>query len=128
VINATTLVTALINDTRAFTAIRNIRVRLTIQASGAEPYNAGTKIDGGVVYDVTAKAYLTNAYSRDPGVNGATYSIARDQVVTASNLEDFFDALKTRYNTLVAENIPLFEVTTCHANCHNNCHTARSRR
>ena len=122
-ITASTLTTLFRNETQAYLYIRKLRAILNVTGGGG---NTGTRAAAGIVYDITAKAYLAPAYY--PITLG---SIAGNPTsgtpVTVSGLQTYFANLQARYVT-VRDDTQTYTGQVCHASCHSSCHSSRGRR
>jgi hypothetical protein len=107
--------------------IRSIRVRLNIYGSGG---NAGTRPTAGIVQDVTGvgnMAFNWHLFVGDP--TPAAPGIDTGNAISVSNLETYFNNLRTRYNEVRVSSVRSHVVMNlCHASCHSNCHGSRGRR
>jgi hypothetical protein len=149
VIDASTIYNALVAATLTYTNIRNISTRFYIQGSGGnsgsistpsatyrnQAYistNFGYTVTGGgyEVSTATAVSHLSTATRRTTiGQNAASvYALETGDTVNDTNLENFFNNLKTRYNAYRDASYDTYVNWTCHTSCHNSCHGSRGRR
>jgi hypothetical protein len=135
-ITASDIANSLISATTTFSAIRKIRVTLTISSTGGSPYNSGDKPTPGVVFDQTQKAHMPANFEGNITAGTTASAVASASGISAGasvgsqNLINFFNDLKNRYES-VRDSVgatTTFNQTVCHASCHSNCHVARSRR
>lgn len=123
VITASNIYNTLVNETAAYTSIRNLRALLFVEGGGG---NTGSRPTPGYVYDQTAVAYMNSNYLQSigsPNNAGVTSGVpASDE-----NLESFFNNLRTSYNNARASTVTV-QINVCHASCHSSCHGSRSRR
>jgi hypothetical protein len=110
------------NETQAYLGIRKLQAILNVTGTGG---NTGTRPTAGIVYDVTAKAYLVDAYQLDLGA--ITGNPTAGTAVDSSNLETFFSNLQARY-VAVRDTTVIYQTDVCHASCHSSCHSSRGRR
>ena len=123
VIRASNIYNTLVNETNQYTLIRNLRAILFVDGGGG---NTGSRPTPGVVYDATAVAYMNGNYLQNigsPGNNG----VASGNAASSSNLESFFNTLRSSYNGARASTVTI-QVNVCHASCHSSCHSSRGRR
>lgn len=123
VITASNIYNTLVNETAAYTSIRNLRAILFVDGGGG---NTGSRPTPGVIYDQTAVAYMNGSYLQSIGTP-ANNGVASGNVVSAVNLESFFDTLRSSYNSARGSTVTI-QVNVCHASCHSSCHGSRSRR
>jgi hypothetical protein len=114
---------ALLAETRRFARIRNLRAVLVVDGGGG---NTGSRPSPGVVYDSTAVAHLNANYDQTLGLPDRV-DIYEGNLITKNGLEQFFDNLRTEYNSARA-NTAYIEYHVCHASCHSSCHSSRGRR
>lgn len=110
------------NETQAYLGIRNLQAILNVTGGGG---NTGTRPTAGVIYDVTAKSYLSSDYQLDLGA--ITGNPTAGTLVDSSNLETFFTNLRARY-IAVRDTTVTYQTDVCHASCHSSCHSSRGRR
>lgn len=123
VITASNIYNTLVNETAAYTSIRNLRAILFVDGGGG---NTGSRPTPGVIYDQTAVAYMNGSYLQSIGTP-ANNGVASGNVVSSVNLESFFDTLRSSYNSARGSTVTI-QVNVCHASCHSSCHGSRSRR
>jgi len=123
VITAANIYNTLVNETAAYTSIRNLRAILFVDGGGG---NTGSRTTPGIIYDQTAVAYLNTSYLQSVGTP-SNAGVASGNVASAGNLESFFNNLRTSYNTARSSTATV-QVNVCHASCHSSCHGSRSRR
>jgi hypothetical protein len=123
VITASNIYNTLVNETAAYTSIRNLRAILFVIGSGG---NTGSRPTPGVIYDQTAVAYMNGSYLQSIGTP-ANNGVASGNVASATNLESFFNTLRSTYNSARGSTVTI-QVNVCHASCHTSCHGSRSRR
>jgi hypothetical protein len=122
-ITASTIYNALVAETNRYTRIRSLRARLLITAPGG----AGNKTrEANSGFDDTQIAHLSSAYQADIG-SPANGGVVSPQTISATNLETFFNTLRTAYNTARATATQI-DVSVCHSSCHVSCHSSRGRR
>lgn len=123
-ITATNIYNALVAETNRYTRIRTLRARLNVTGGGG---NTGTRPSQGIVFDQTQVANMSTSYLLNIGSpNNA--GVASGQVVTATNFENFFENLRTAYNTTSRNSTLQVDISVCHASCHSSCHGSRGRR
>jgi hypothetical protein len=123
-ITASTIYSALVNETAAYTSIRNLRAVLFITGNGG---NSGSRPTAGSVYDQTAVAHLRyTLYGQSIG-SPANGGVSSGSTITSSGLESFFDNLRTSYSNARSSTVTI-QIETCHASCHSSCHGSRGRR
>jgi len=110
------------NETQAYLGIRKLRAILNVTGGGG---NTGTRPTAGIIYDVTAKSYLSSNYQLDLGA--ITGNPTAGTAVDSSNLETFFGNLQARY-IAVRDTTVTYQADVCHASCHSSCHSSRGRR
>ena len=123
VITASNIYNTLVNETAAYTSIRNLRAILFVNGAGG---NTGSRPTPGVIYDQTAVAYMNGSYLQSIGTP-ANNGVASGNVASATNLESFFNTLRSSYNSARGSTVTI-QVNVCHASCHSSCHGSRSRR
>jgi hypothetical protein len=123
VITASNIYNTLVNETAAYTSIRNLRAILFVDGGGG---NTGSRPTPGVIYDQTAVAYMNGSYLQSIGTP-ANNGVASGNVASATNLESFFNTLRSSYNSARGSTVTI-QVNVCHASCHSSCHGSRSRR
>jgi hypothetical protein len=123
VITASNIYNTLVNETAAYTSIRNLRAILFVDGGGG---NTGSRPTPGVIYDQTAVAYMNGSYLQSIGTP-ANNGVASGNVASATNLESFFNTLRSTYNSARGSTVTI-QVNVCHASCHSSCHGSRSRR
>jgi hypothetical protein len=121
-ITASTLTTLFRNETQAYLGIRNLQAILNVTGPGG---NTGTRPTAGVVYNVSAKSYLSSAYQLDLGA--ITGNPTAGTAVSSSGLETYFTNLRARY-IAVRDTTVVYQTNVCHASCHSSCHSSRGRR
>ncbi len=123
-ITALNIYNSLVQETNRYTRIRTLRARLNVTGSGG---NSGTRPNQGIVFDETKVANMSTSYLLNIGSpNNA--GVASGQVVTTTNFENFFENLRTAYNTTSRNSVLSVEISVCHASCHSSCHGSRGRR
>jgi len=123
VITASNIYNTLVNETAAYTSIRNLRAILFVDGGGG---NTGSRPTPGVIYDQTAVAYMNGSYLQSIGTP-ANNGVASGNVASATNLESFFNTLRSTYNSARGSTVTI-QVNVCNASCHSSCHGSRSRR
>ena len=123
VITAGNIYNTLVNETSAYTSIRNLRALLFVDGGGG---NTGSRPTPGYVYDATAVAYMNSNYLQSVG-SPADAGVRSGNPASASGLESFFDNLRSSYNNARASTVTV-QINVCHASCHSSCHGSRSRR
>jgi hypothetical protein len=122
-ITASTLTTLFRNETQAYLYIRKLRAILNVTGGGG---NTGTRPTAGIVYDNTAKAYLSQTYF--PVTLGTIAGNPTSGTpVTVTGLQTYFTALQARYIE-VRDDTQTYTANVCHASCHSSCHSSRGRR
>ena len=122
-ITASTLTTLFRNETQAYLYIRKLRAKLNVTGGGG---NTGTRPTAGIVYDNTAKAYLSPTYF--PVTLGTIAGNPTSGTpVTVSGLQTYFTTLQARYIE-VRDDTQTHTTDVCHASCHSSCHSSRGRR
>jgi hypothetical protein len=122
-ITALNIYNSLVQETNRYTRIRNLRARLSVTGGGG---NTGTRPSAGVVFDQTRVANMSTSYLTSIGSpNNA--GVTSGQIVTATNFENFFNNLRSAYNTARSSTVEV-TISVCHASCHSSCHGSRSRR
>ena len=122
-ITASTLTTLFRNETQAYLYIRKLQAKLNVTGGGG---NTGTRPTAGIVYDNTAKAYLSQTYF--PATLGAIVgNPTSGTTVTVSGLQTYFTNLQARYIE-VRDDTQTYTNDVCHASCHSSCHNSRGRR
>jgi hypothetical protein len=122
-ITASNIYDTLVNETATYTNIRNLRALLFVEGNGG---NTGIRPNAGFVFDQTAVSHLNVNYRQNIG-SPANSGVASNQTISVSNLENFFNNLRTAYNNARATTATI-QVNVCHASCHNSCHSSRGRR
>lgn len=127
-ITASTIYNTLVNETATYTNIRNLRAVLFVDSTPpvAGLYNTGTRPTPGIVYDQTQVAHLNTGYRQSIG-SPSPSNVSAGNNITAAGLEQFFDNLRTSYNS-ARGNIQTIQTNVCHASCHSACHISRARR
>lgn len=124
VITASTIYDTLVAETIRYTRIRNLRARRLITA----PPNSGNRTRLATdALDVTAVAHLTSTYQAADIGTPADGGVASNQPIDSSNLETFFDTLRSAYTTKRGTSVQI-DVSICHSSCHVSCHGSRGRR
>tara|TARA_R110000764_G_scaffold103524_2_gene189173 strand:- start:2562 stop:3143 length:582 start_codon:yes stop_codon:yes gene_type:complete len=122
-ITASTLTTLFRNETQAYLYIRKLRAKLNVTGGGG---NTGTRPTAGIVYDNTAKAYLSPTYF--PVTLGTIAGNPTSGTpVTVTGLQTYFTTLQARYIE-VRDDTQTHTTDVCHASCHSSCHSSRGRR
>lgn len=80
-----------------------------------------------IVYDQTNITAMSSAYRQDLEANPSSYNLVKGAVVSASNMNNFMDWLKARYNIL-KENIVSYDYSFCHNYSQHINHSNRGRR
>lgn len=122
-VDASDIYDVLLAETKNYTVIRNLRAILVVDGGGG---NTGSRPNAGTIFDETRKAYMNSAYYQPDYFVGAG-DITTGNVISASNLETFFNSLKTGYELTQANTVTI-QVNVCHASCHSSCHGSRGRR
>lgn len=122
-ITALNIYNTLVNETAAYTNIRNLQAILFVDGEGG---NIGTRPTAGVVFDETSVAYLSSTYLQSVG-SPVDAGVSSGSDITVSALESFFTNLQTAYNT-ARDTTQTIQVNVCHASCHSSCHGSRGRR
>jgi hypothetical protein len=118
IITASTIYNALVTETNRYTNIRKLRARKYVTTT-----DAGAT--GTYSYDQTNVAHLSTNYLQNIG--SPSVGFASTSLIQISTLENFFDTLRTSYNT-ARDSIITIQVDVCHTSCHASCHGSRSRR
>ena len=152
-ITASTIYDILLSETVSYTRIRRMRAILQVQGDPlpytvpvydnygnlagyttvTPPYYSGPNKSskgstGGpdaITFDQTQLAYLNSSY--DQGLSAARPGIFSGNLITASNLINFFNNLASAYNSAKL-NIITVQINVCHNSCHSSCHGSRGRR
>jgi len=122
-ITASNIYNTLVNETAAYTSIRNLQAILFVDGSGG---NTGSRPTPGVIFDQTAVSYLNSSYLQSVGSPGNA-GVSAGNAVTTSGLESFFGNLTSAYNG-TRVNTTTVQINVCHASCHSSCHSSRGRR
>jgi hypothetical protein len=122
VVNGTTIYNTLVNETYAYTRLRNLRAQLNVTGGGG---NTGSRGSPGIVYDNTAKANMNTNYLA--GISPANGGVASTALITSAGLEQYFNNLRSSY-AAVRDSTVLVTINVCHASCHSSCHSSRGRR
>ena len=80
--------------------------------------------------DETQITHLTaNAYEQTNTLSSlaAADDVKSDEIVDASNFNDFTTALYSQWSTLKDNTVEVQEYY-CHSSCHSSCHGSRNRR
>jgi hypothetical protein len=107
-ITASTITTNFRAYATLLSRIRNVRLLKWYQVQG-DPRNT-------LNYDATNITNLNNAYRVD-----MTGGPASENVIDASDLDDFVNALSTAINNNRTSTVTIEEFY-CHSNCHGSCH------
>jgi hypothetical protein len=113
----------LLNETNAYTSIRNLRAILFVEGAGG---NTGTRPNPGTIFDQTSVSYLSSTYLQSIDNTNLQQPTAGSNITT-SGLETFFTNLTTQYQASRASAVTV-QTNVCHASCHSSCHGSRSRR
>lgn len=113
----------LLNETNAYTSIRNLRAILFVDGGGG---NTGSRPSPGSVFDQTSVAYLSSTYLQSINTTNLQQPTAGSNITT-SGLETFFANLTTQYQAARASTVTV-QTNVCHASCHSSCHGSRGRR
>jgi hypothetical protein len=126
-VTAATIYNVLVAETQRYSNIRNLRALVNVTGAGGNT-PIGPEVPGapGIIYDVTAKAYLSTAY-RQATISPANAGVAAAQVARSANLESFYNNLRTTYSTY-GNTTATIQVNVCHSSCHTSCHANRGRR
>jgi hypothetical protein len=122
-ITASNIYNTLVNETAAYTSIRNLRALLFVDGGGG---NTGSRPTPGYVYDATAVAYMNAGYLQSIG-SPDNAGISAGNAVTSGGLESFFNILTSSYNNTRVNTVTV-QINVCHASCHSSCHSSRGRR
>lgn len=122
-INAATIYNALVAETNTYTRIRKLQAKMNVTGGGG---NTGSRPTAGIVYDYTNVANMNTNYLQNIG-SPDNRGVASGQNVSATNLENFFDTLRSAYNTK-RDTVQTIQIDVCHASCHSSCHSSRGRR
>lgn len=120
---ASNIYNTLVNETSAYTSIRNLRALLFVDGGGG---NTGSRPTPGYVFDQTAVAYMNGSYLQSIGSPGNA-GVAAGVTASDENLESFFNNLRNSYNSARSSTVTV-QINVCHASCHSSCHGSRSRR
>jgi hypothetical protein len=113
-ITASNIYDTLVNETARYTSIRRLRAILHLTGSGDQ-------------FDQTAVTYLSyGLYGQSIG-SPANAGVSSGTTISSSNLESFFNNLRSSYNTARAATTTI-TITVCHTSCHSSCHGSRGRR
>jgi hypothetical protein len=118
IITKTNIYYTLAAETARYTSIRKIRARLLISTGSGNQTRAGnTGFDGTNVSHMSGSSY-------ESAITGMAQLGDKPEV---ADLETFFGALQSRYNTarLDTQN---YTKSVCHSSCHSSCHNSRGRR
>jgi len=121
-IDASTINTAIENETAAYSQIRNLNAIRTVTGPGG---NDGTYANPGQIFNQTQKAYLSSSYIQTLSAAGVT--LTSGSQITSAGLESKFTDLRTRFNSLVSNTVTV-NINICHSSCHSSCHGSRGRR
>ena len=122
-ITASTIRNVLLTETQLYTNIRKLRARLNVTGGGG---NTGSRPTAGIVFDQTQVSYLPEADRQTLGTV-AVGGVTTDSLVSVSNLEAYFTALRTEYRAK-RDTTTTKTQDVCHASCHSSCHSSRGRR
>lgn len=121
-ITASTIYNTLVTETNRYTSIRNLNARLLITTgSGNRTRPAGD------AKDLTQVAHLAGTTYQQTIGSPANNGVAAGQQVSSSNLEQFFNTLRSAYSTARSTTTKI-DVSVCHSSCHASCHASRGRR
>lgn len=137
IIVASTISNVLRNYARQTTRIRPIRSGLyyTIYSNGQytntsvpsdNPNAHASGVITGTFLDSSTQAHLNNQYLLDISTSVSNQPQS-GQVISASNLNSFYNNLNTAVNNLQNSGGRI-DLRICHSSCHNNCHSSRGRR
>ena len=127
IITAGTVYNVLVQETRKYSSIRNLRARVNVTGAGGNtPLGPLTPSTPGIVFDQTAKSYLSTTYLQSLGTPGNA-GVSSGQNVRSANLENFFSNLQSQYN-VYRDTLVTLTVNVCHSSCHSSCHGSRGRR
>jgi hypothetical protein len=127
-IDANGIYIGLILETFRYSNIRNMRALLYVTSTDEQTGQYYQAPVGGYVFDQTAKAHFSGAYTY-----GVDYNrLARGQPVagnriTAAGLEDLFNRARSLYYEFLNDTTEV-TIFVCHSSCHYSCHNSRSRR
>jgi hypothetical protein len=136
IVAASVIRETLLDETNIYIRIRKMRAILNVTGAGG---NTGTRPTAGVVFDNTAKSYLSqdalnyaNQIGTPTGANAlitaaSSYPGTTADTVSVTNLQAYFEYLKDQY-IAKRDNTVTLQVDVCHASCHSSCHASRSRR
>jgi hypothetical protein len=113
VITAAQLATVLVNYTSIWTSIRKVNLKVYIDNST-------------LISDDTQIAHLTsNSYEQSNTLSSLAVAddVESDEIIDASNFNDFTTALYSQWSTLKNNTIYVQEYF-CHSSCHSVCHTS----
>lgn len=126
-VTAATIYNVLVAETQRYSNIRNLRALVNVTGAGGNtPLGPEGPAAPGIIYDVTAKAYMSTAY-RQATISPANAGVASTRVAAAANLESFYNNLRTTYSTYRNTTVTI-QVNVCHSSCHSSCHANRGRR
>jgi hypothetical protein len=127
-ITASGIYSTLLNETAAYTRIRNLRAIKNVTSAGGPRVDnpSGQIVESGFVYDQTQVANLSTAYLQALGTvsNGG---VAVGNTISVTNLQQLFSNLQSAYS-VARSTTATFQVDVCHSSCHSSCHGARGRR
>jgi hypothetical protein len=122
-ITASTIYNALVEETRTFSNIRNLRAQLFVTGGGG---NIGSRPTAGYVYDQTAVAHMNTSYRQVQNTIG-NGGVTAGNTISVTNLQQFFANCQAEYNARRGNTVTI-QVDVCHASCHSSCHGSRGRR
>jgi hypothetical protein len=128
-ITGTNIYDTLIAETNRYTRIRKLRAVLTVTGGGGNrPLGPITSPTAGVKFDQTNVANMSTSFLQPISVSPASnYGLASGQTISSTNLEAFFDALRSQY-IAKRDTVTRIDRSVCHSSCHSSCHGSRSRR
>lgn len=127
-IRASDIYNSLLNETAAYSRIRNLRAIRNITFAGGPRVDnpSGQQVASGFVYDQTQVANLSTAYLVSLGTvnNGG---VEAGNTISVTNLQLLFSYLQSAYSA-ARNTTATYQVDVCHSSCHSSCHGARGRR
>jgi hypothetical protein len=109
---ASGIYSVLLNQTRLYTSVRNLRAWL-VKSSYTGDYT---------LYDQTNKAYMSDTYRQTLTTPQPT-NLKRDKIINATTLESYFTTLQSVWSTK-KNNTYTVQKVVCHVNCHASCHSS----
>src|SRR5210317_2214435 len=114
-ITASSIRSTLETETALYTNVRRQRAILNVTGGGG---NTGSRPTAGIVFDQTQVSHLPAADRQTLGAV-AVGGVTTDSLVSASNLEAYFTALRTEYRAK-RDTTTTKTQDVCHASCHSS--------